>query len=173
MSFDTTAANTGLRNGACTLFEQKLGRDMLWLPCRHHMLDIVLESVVTQSLGHSQAPEILLFKRFKKTWNSIDAAEYQTSSSDDLVSSMVSDSRTDVLTFDNEQLLQYQPRHDYRELLQLTISFLADARFPGTTFKPPAELHRARWVSKAIYALKIWMFREQFRLTKKRRERTP
>ena len=73
------------------------------------MLDIVLESVVMESLAHSQ---ILLFKSFKKTWNSIDAAEYQTSSFDDLVSSMVSDSRTDVLTFENEQLLQYQPRDD-------------------------------------------------------------
>jgi hypothetical protein len=166
MSFDTTAANTGLRNGACTLLEQKMGRDMLWLPCRHHILEIVLEAVVTHSLGQSQAPEILLFKRLKKTWNSIDATEYQTSSSDALVSGMISDSRTDILTFANEQLLLHQPRDDYRELLHLTISFVADVRIPDTTFKAPAGLHRARWMAKAIYALKIWMFREQFKLTK-------
>ena len=26
-------------------------------------------------------------------------------------------------------------------------------------------MHRARWMSKAIYCLKIWMFRQQFCLT--------
>ena len=166
MSFDTTAANTGLKNGACNLIEKKRGRDMLWLAHRHHMLEIILEAVVTQSLGHSQAPEIQLFKRLKKIWNSINASEYQTSSSDTFVSSMVCDSRADILSFANEQLVQYQPRDDYRELLQLTISFLTDAKIPGTTFKAPAGLHRARWMAKAIYALKIWMLRQQFRLTK-------
>lgn len=35
------------------------------------------------------------------------------------------------------------------------------------SFIAPAGLHRARWMAKAIYALKIWMFRGQFKLTKK------
>jgi hypothetical protein len=39
MSFDTTSANTGPRNGACILLQQKIEKDMLWLassPYGHH-----------------------------------------------------------------------------------------------------------------------------------------
>src|SRR6218665_3325061 len=35
MCFDTTASNTGRRNGACVLLEQKLEKDLLHLVCRH------------------------------------------------------------------------------------------------------------------------------------------
>jgi hypothetical protein len=31
----------------------------------------------------------------------------------------------------------------------------------------PAGMHRARWMAKAIYAIKLWMFYDQFPLTKK------
>lgn len=39
MCFDTTASNTGRKNGACVLIEKKkMEKDMLWLPCRHLLL---------------------------------------------------------------------------------------------------------------------------------------
>jgi len=41
MSFDTTAANTGHRNGTCVLLEHKIGKDLLWLACRHHILEVL------------------------------------------------------------------------------------------------------------------------------------
>ena len=78
----------------------------------------------------------------------------------------LSDSRSDIVAFVKGQLLQYQPRDDYRELLQLTTSFLSNVRIPGEKFKALAGLHRARWMAKAIYAMKIWMLGEQFKLTK-------
>lgn len=37
LCFDTTASNTGRINGACVILEQKLEKDLLYLPCRHHM----------------------------------------------------------------------------------------------------------------------------------------
>lgn len=46
ISFDTTSANTGRLNGACVLIEQKLGKDLLWLACRHHVLEVVCGDVV-------------------------------------------------------------------------------------------------------------------------------
>jgi hypothetical protein len=39
MSFDTTSVNTGPRNGACILLEQKTEKDMLWLTCHNHIMD--------------------------------------------------------------------------------------------------------------------------------------
>jgi len=41
MSFDTIAANTGHRNGTCVLLEHKIGKDLLWLACRHHILEVL------------------------------------------------------------------------------------------------------------------------------------
>lgn len=55
MSFDTTAVNTGTRNGACVLLEQKMQKDMLWLPCRHHILEIMLVKQLSfKELDHQQ-----------------------------------------------------------------------------------------------------------------------
>ena len=37
LSFDTTAANSGLVKGACIRIEKDLDRPLLWLACRHHI----------------------------------------------------------------------------------------------------------------------------------------
>ena len=58
MCFDTT--NTGRKNGACTLIEAMIGRNLLWLAGCHHMFDSF-----SICLGSSTGPEILFFKRFK------------------------------------------------------------------------------------------------------------
>jgi len=65
--FDTTASNTGRLNGACHLLEKKLDRDILYLACRHHVYEIVLQDVFTEvKLATSTGPDILLFKKFRK-----------------------------------------------------------------------------------------------------------
>jgi len=46
MCFDTTASNTGEHNGACVFIERILKKDLLHFACRHHVFEIVLESVV-------------------------------------------------------------------------------------------------------------------------------
>ncbi|CAH0560462.1 unnamed protein product [Brassicogethes aeneus] len=61
-SFDTTATNNGPRNGACILLEQNMKKDMWWLACRHHVMEIMLEAVLLQALGPLTSPEILIFK---------------------------------------------------------------------------------------------------------------
>jgi hypothetical protein len=40
--FDTTASNTGINSGACTIIEQKLRRDLLFLRCCHHIIELVV-----------------------------------------------------------------------------------------------------------------------------------
>ena len=54
----------------------------------------------------------------------------------------------------------------YQELLHLMIIFLREIPSRGISFKAPAGLHRARWMAKAVYSLKVWIFRSQFKLTK-------
>ena len=69
----------------------------------------------------------------------------------------------------NLQVLQEREdlRDDYRELVELVISFLGGALSGGMRFRAPGAMHHARWTSKVLYSFKIWMFRGQFRLTKK------
>lgn len=35
----------------------------------------------------------------------------------------------------------------------------------GISFKKPGAVHKARWMNKVIYSLKIYLFKEQFKLT--------
>ena len=36
--------HSGLRNGACVLLEQNMDKQMLWLACRHHIMEISVSS---------------------------------------------------------------------------------------------------------------------------------
>ena len=64
------------------------------------------------------------------------------------------------------QLSVTQPHDNYRELIELTLIFLGITPPRGVQFMAlGAFFHQARWLSKTLYTLKIWLFRNQFRLT--------
>lgn len=42
--FDTRSSNTGCYQGAAVILEQKLGRSLLYLPCRHHISEVMLKA---------------------------------------------------------------------------------------------------------------------------------
>ena len=125
-------------DGACILLEQKMGKDLLWFACRHHILEIVLEAVVLHALGPSKGPDILIFKRFQSQWQFVDRSSCQTAASDADISRSVSGVDSDVIAFVNAQLEQFQPRDDYQELLQLTVIFLGGTLAKDVSFKAPA-----------------------------------
>ena len=118
-------------------------------------------------MGPSKGPDIRIFKRFRSQWQFVDRSSYQTAASDADISRSVSGVASDVITFANAQLEQFQPRDDYQELLQLTVICLGGMLAKDVSFKAPAGLHPARWMANAIYSLKIWIFRQQFKLTEK------
>lgn len=168
MSFDTTATNTGSRNGTCILLEQKMEKDMLWFVCRHQIMEIMLESVLLQALRPSISPEILIFKRFKKSWNTIYQTGFNTVISDASTLKQVKNISTEMINFSQDQLTKFQPQEDYKELLNLTIMFLEGIPEKGISFRVPDGLHRAKWMAKALYSLKMYLFRDEFNLTKKK-----
>jgi hypothetical protein len=159
MSFDTSADITGLRNGACILLEQNMDKDLLWLACRHHIMKIMLETVVVHAIGCSSGPDILLFKRFKNCWNSIQSEHYETFISDASTSNKIENISSDTIIFASKQLDEFQPRDDYYELLNLCIIFLGGVSKKGIFFISAGGLHRARWMAKAIYSLKMYLFK--------------
>lgn len=165
LSFDTTAANTGIRGGACVFIEQKLGRDLLHFACRHHIMELVLAAAFKACMGVSSGPDILLFKRFQAYWGRIDKTTFDSGLTDDVVQPRISAESERILTFATSQLTSHQPRDDYRELLELTILFIGAEPSQRVHFRTPGPMHHARWMSKAIYSIKVWLFRRQFKLT--------
>ena len=78
LSFDTTATNTGMIRGACIRIEKDLGRDLLWLACRHHVCEVILKSAFDACFGKSSGPAVEIFDRFRKKWPRIIQTETVT-----------------------------------------------------------------------------------------------
>lgn len=164
---DTTASNTGRLNGACVLLEQLLEREIVYLPCRHHIYEIVLKSVFDLKLSGTSGPDVAIFKRFQLAWVTMDTKMFNSGIENCIVMGSVNDVCDDIIKFSIDRLEENHPRDDYRELLELTVIFLGGILPNGIHFKKPGAIHHARWMAKAIYSLKIYLFREQFRLTVK------
>lgn len=64
MCFDTTATNTGAETAACVLLEKKLGRDLISLACRHHIMELIVAKVFETLMGPSSGPNVKLFHIF-------------------------------------------------------------------------------------------------------------
>jgi hypothetical protein len=165
MSFDTTSANTGRFNGACVLVEQYIGRELLRLACRHHVLELILAKVFDVCCGPSSSPDVPIFKRFKVVWNELTRGHYR---------GLELQQGSEVFVEPTIACLQRmvgvnsQSRDDYQELIELTLVVLGH---PPTAihWRAPGAIHHARWMSKLLYAFKIYLFREQtdiFKLTK-------
>ena len=70
--FDTTASNTGVHKAACTILQDLLGRQLLWLACRHHLLELVLKATFQELFGDTTRPEESFFKFLKPQWSTLD-----------------------------------------------------------------------------------------------------
>jgi len=167
MCFDTTRSNTGRNMGACVQLEHRLGKKILALACRHHIMELIIGTVFKVCMGSSSSPEILLFKRFQASWINIDKAKFEIGMNNDYVARLLLDVKGSILDFANTQLENIHPRDDYREFCELVVIFLGGVPSRGLRFMAPGAIHQARWISKVIFSLKVWMFRSQFKLTAK------
>ena len=133
----------GPHKGAAKLLETKLGRKFLYLPCRHHIFKIVLGGVFDELMPSTTGPETLLFKRFKTHWEEIEQCGYKTGVEIQSVAAIIRDRVDDLEIFINKVLI---PKEKVK-------------------FYKPRSVSRARWMTKAIYCLKIFAFQDQFSLT--------
>ncbi|KAE9533666.1 hypothetical protein AGLY_009015 [Aphis glycines] len=165
LSFDTTAVNSGRLGGTCVLLERLLKKELFYLPCRHHIYEIILRSIFDKKLNISTGKDVPIFKRFQHSWNKIDKYDFSPGILDEKIKGIINPHLTRVLEFVKEHLKILQPRNDYKELLELTMIFLGDKPNNTIFFHTPGAIHHARWMAKAIYCLKIFMFRTSFELT--------
>ena len=128
---------------------------------------MILSHVYTAVFGATGGPEVGLFKRFQKSWPNIKQAEYSPAD-DKLFIGNMGNLRKEMVAFYTEAIGHQQPREDYLELLRLCLIFLGGGSFKmDFQFRAPGAMHHARWMSKAIYAVKIILFQSQFKLTVK------
>lgn len=172
MCFDTTSSNTGLNIGACVNIQNEIRMNILYLPCRHHIMELVVGCAfqTCKSLEESTVSEdILIFKRFKGAWKRIDRDRYDNALLDgELMDYFTRADIIKVKQFCNQQINTFHPRNDYKELLQLILTLFGEAKARGIAnvdILAPGSVSRARWMAKIIYILKIYLFRAQFNLT--------
>lgn len=163
--FDTTTTNTGHNNGAGVILERKLGRSLLWLPCRHHVAELLLKAVFELNFGKTSGPEVPIFERFARAWKTFNMNEFSIGMNDEEVARVIS---TEECQESKKFLIDYLSknhiRHDYKELLQLALIFLGGSD-EKVHFRSPGATSHARFMAKAIYSLKIYMFHAQFEMT--------
>uniref|UniRef100_A0A8D9F7E9 Uncharacterized protein n=1 Tax=Cacopsylla melanoneura TaxID=428564 RepID=A0A8D9F7E9_9HEMI len=165
--FDTTASNTGRIKGACTLLENMLERDLLYLACRHHILEVVLRSVFDCKMGSTTGPHPDIFKRFSNAWRNLDHKKIEVGTKDKTILKHLTPQIIEDVSAFLKFKAEKQPRADYVELLQLALLFIGneDESQGNVVIKAPGAISHARWMSKAIYCFKMYLFRGQFEMT--------
>ena len=61
-----------------------------------------------------------------------------------------------------DQLYEEQVRDDYKELLTLSLVFLGAPEANSVHINSPGAYHRARWITKVKYCLKVYLLGQQF-----------
>lgn len=164
--FDTTVSNTGLHHGACVLIEEGLGRELVWIACRHHVHEVVLTSVFRAAFGPTSGPDTGLFKRFQESWRQLNPGAYRAPDDQTFAEIGQVEARSESIKYLKAALQRdKQPQADYKELFELCIVFLGGGD-ENTRFRPPGATHHARFMGfKALYCLKIDLFQDQFKLS--------
>ncbi|KAG0727921.1 hypothetical protein GWK47_033611 [Chionoecetes opilio] len=130
LCFDTTASNTGVHAGCCTLLEQKLGRPLLNLACRHHVMELILASAFkAPSATLSSRPRRQLFKRFPKEM----AHSHKNQCYDHQRPRLAGHDEWKRTTLEALAKAAATTRDDYKELAELTAKAIK-----GEVFPPPS-----------------------------------
>ena len=96
---------------------------------------------------------------------SIDKTAYQVAPDGYLPQHLPEDLIQQVESFATSQLTNHHPRDDYKEFFDLALMYLGVVPPTDARFMAPGACHHARWLSKALYTIKIWLFRAHFKLT--------
>ena len=70
--YDKTTGNNGNLKGAVVSIEWCLPLQVLYLPCRHHIAEIIVSAAYSALFGSSVAPVKGVFGLFQKSWKLVD-----------------------------------------------------------------------------------------------------
>lgn len=165
MCFDTTASNTGNVKGACLFLEELLDRELAYFACRHHIFEVVLRHAFEPKLGKNKGPDVPVFERMKKDWNKLNRSKFKCGLKDKFVRKKITDDVANkTKQFCLQQLTKSQSRADYKEFLELEMLFLGETTPNFRGIRRPGPTCHARWMAKAINALKMFLLRNEISL---------
>ena len=105
-----------------------------------------------------------LFKKFQENWSTLDKTKYKDGLAGNKIPQKLLKKVGETNAKVHEFLCSILPRDDYKELLELCQIFLGTMDVEKVKFYKPGAFHHARWMSKAIYTLKIYIFRDIYEL---------
>ena len=160
MVFDTISANTGHLSAACISIQEKLGRQLPWCPCRHHIGEIIISRVwKALNIELSKSPEVSIFSRFKSSFHLLSTNQDQQF----FCKFTEHDERIPGVIEFCQQMLQDFCRDDYKELLKLVLLYLTGQSLTTFNVLPPGAIHNARWMAKIITFLKLLLLEDKIK----------
>ena len=98
------------------------------------------------------------YSLFKRCRNHFDSLRYDmllvTFNSENATSSLFIQYKEELFEFVNSQSTTFL-RSDYKEVLEICVFYLKGREFRWFRFMKCGALHKARWMSKIIYSIKI------------------
>lgn len=94
----------GIHKGTCVLIEKELNRKLVWLPCRHHVMEIILRGVFEVYWNTTSGPNVPIFGRFKNSWDKLDQSKYKSGMEDEIVANILMNERAETVEFINNCL---------------------------------------------------------------------
>ena len=166
-TFDTAASNTGQYHGAAAVLEQALQRPILWLPCRRHSIECHIKRVQNKVGSIISGPSYKLFARLKEmypTFAHLITGDLKIFNYDEQHSFIIE--QANLVKEWVEKCLKENvfPREDYRELCELIAVFLGVQLPNEFSMRLPGADHHARFMSKAICYLKLYLLQNLFPL---------
>ena len=141
---------------ACVSIQIRLDKALLWFACRHHVGEIILTHVwEALKIETSSGPEIKLFVRFRDNFTRL--SKTNTDYNFPEFTSDISDIADQISSF---LATQECYRGDYKELLTLSLAMLTKDT-DSLHLQAPGALHRARWMAKLLYSMKMVMLSDK------------
>ncbi|XP_074100045.1 uncharacterized protein LOC141528084 [Cotesia typhae] len=95
----STLNQWGIHHGTCKEIEKALGKELIWLPCRHHIYEIILRSAFEVYWPVSSGPNVPIFGRFKKFWDTFDKTKYKSGVEDSIVANIITNEKNNLSSF--------------------------------------------------------------------------
>jgi len=130
------------------------------------VFEIILAAVFTKCKFTVSGPDITLFKIFQASWSKINTQNFVPGINSTGIQEVFKNNLDNILMSLKTGISKKLPREDYLKLLDLSIIYLGGVLPSGIHFRKPGAYHMARWMSKAIYTLKLYQFRAEFKLSK-------
>lgn len=163
MCFDTENANSGKYGGVSLLLEREMKRPLLYLPYFGNYYGESLR-MYNRAKYRNEGTKDPIFETFSKKY--YDAAsnfrkeQYHSCHGDSFFDVLTADEKINVKTFCENTLTIIQPRSDYAELLKLCLLVIAPVGATGYKIQAPGAYNRARFMCRAIYTIKIYLYRQ-------------